>query len=89
VIECEPERVFAWAVDDPTNPTAIWRFRLEPKDGGTELSQWMQMGPGRSGLSLAIDRMPEKEQKIVFVRMREFEKNMQFTLEQIKRLAQG
>ena len=28
-------------------PTAIWRFRLEPpKDGGTELSQWMQMGPG-------------------------------------------
>jgi uncharacterized protein YndB with AHSA1/START domain len=89
VIECEPERVFAWAVDDPKNPTAIWRFRLEPKDGGTELSQWMQMGPGRSGLSLAIDRMPEKEQKIVFVRMREFEKNMQFTLEQIKRLAQG
>jgi len=87
VIECEPERVFAWAVDDPKNPTAIWRFRLEPKDGGTELSQWMQMGPGRSGLSLAIDRMPEKEQKIVFVRMREFEKNMQFTLEQIKRLA--
>ena len=89
VIECEHERVFAWAVDDPKNPTAIWRFRLEPKDGGTELSQWMQMGPGRSGLSLAIDRMPEKEQKIVFVRMREFEKNMQFTLEQIKRLAQG
>ena len=89
VIECEPERVFTWAVDDPKNPTAIWRFRLEPKDGGTELSQWMQMGPGRSGLSLAIDRMPEKEQKIVFVRMREFEKNMQFTLEQIKRLAQG
>ena len=89
VIECEPERVFAWAVADPENPTAIWRFRLEPKDGGTELSQWMQMGPGRSGLSLAIDRMPEKEQKIVFVRLREFEKNMEFTLEQIKRLAQG
>ncbi len=22
---------------------------LEPVDGGTELSQWMQMGPGRSG----------------------------------------
>ena len=89
VIECEPERVFAWAVGDPKNPTAIWRFRLEPKDGGTELSQWMQMGPGRSGLSLAIDRMPEKEQKIVFVRMREFEKNMEFTLDQINRLAQG
>jgi len=89
VIECEPERVLAWAVEDPANPTAIWRFRLEPKNGGTELSQWMQMGPARSGLSFAIDRMPEKEQKIVFVRMREFEQNMAFTLEQIKKLAES
>jgi Polyketide cyclase / dehydrase and lipid transport len=89
VIECEPERVFAWAVEDPANPTAIWRFRLEPKSGGTELSEWMQMGPARSGLSFAIDRMPEKEQKIVFVRMREFERNMAATLAHIKKLAEG
>jgi uncharacterized protein YndB with AHSA1/START domain len=89
VIECERDRVFAWAVGDPADPTAIWRFRLEPADGGTELSQWMQMGPGRSGLSLAIERMPDKEQKIVFVRMREFEHNMAVTLERIKTLAQG
>lgn len=88
VIECEPERVLAWAVEDPQNPTAIWRFRLEPKDGGTELSQWMQLGPARSGLSFAIDRMPEKEQKIVFVRMREFEQNMTATLAHIKKLAE-
>jgi len=89
VIECEPERVFAWAVEDPANPTAIWRFRLEPKNGGTELSEWMQMGPARSGRSFAIDRMPEKEQKIVFVRMREFEQNMAATLAHIKKLAEG
>jgi uncharacterized membrane protein len=89
VIECEPQRVLAWAVEDPANPTAIWRFRLQPKDGGTELSQWMQMGPARSGLSFAIDRMPDKEQKIVFVRMREFEQNMTSTLAHIKRLAEG
>ena len=89
VIECEPQRVFAWAVEDPANPTAIWRFRLEPKNGGTELSEWMQMGPARSGLSFAIDRMPEKEQKIVFVRMREFEQNMAATLAHIKKLAEG
>ncbi|MGA9508387.1 MAG: SRPBCC family protein [Candidatus Sulfotelmatobacter sp.] len=89
VIECEPERVFAWAVEDPANPTAIWRFRLEPENGGTELSEWMQMGPARSGLSIAIDRMPEKEQKIVFVRMREFEQNMAATLAHIKKLAEG
>jgi hypothetical protein len=53
------------------------------------LSEWMQMGPARSGLSFAIDRMPEKEQKIVFVRMREFEQNMAATLAHIKKLAEG
>ena len=89
VIECNPERVLAWAVEDPQNPTAIWRFRLEPKDGGTELSQWMQLGPAHSNLSFAIDRMPEKEQKIVFVRMREFEQNMTATLAHIKKLAEA
>lgn len=89
VIECEPGRVFAWAVQDPARPTAVWRFRLAGKDGGTQLSEWMRMGPGRSGLSLAIDRMPDKEQKIVFVRMREFERNMTATLEHIKKLAEA
>jgi len=49
----------------------------------------MQMGPARSGLSLAIDQMPDKEQKIVFVRMREFERNITATLEQIKKLAEA
>ncbi|MFJ4536865.1 SRPBCC family protein [Streptomyces tibetensis] len=84
VVACDPERVFAWAVGDPAEPSAVWRFTLEPRDGGTELSQWMRMGPGRSGLSFAIDAMPEKEQKIVFVRLREFERGMTAVLEHIK-----
>ena len=84
VVEFEPERVFCWAVGDPADPAALWRFLLEPKDGGTELSEWVQLGPGPSGLSLAIEQMPDKEQKIVFVRLREFERNMTFTLDQVK-----
>lgn len=79
---------FAWAVGDRDNPSATWRFRLAPKDGGTTLTYWMQMGPGRSGLSVAIDSMPDKEQKIVFVRMREFETAIGKTLAAIKRLAE-
>ncbi|MEU6772195.1 SRPBCC family protein [Streptomyces sp. NPDC046759] len=89
VIECAPERQFAWVVGDPDHPTAMWRFRLEPRADGTELTEWMQMGPARSGLSVAIDRMPGKERKIVFVRMREFERNMTVTLERIKKLAES
>jgi uncharacterized protein YndB with AHSA1/START domain len=89
VVDFERERVFGWAVGDPAQPSARWRFRLEPKDGGTELSEWMQMGPARSGLSFAIDQMPDKEQKIVFVRLREFERNMTRTLNHLKALAEA
>ena len=88
VVECEPGRLFAWAVGDPGDPAAVWRFRLEPYGAGTELSEWVQLGPGQSGLSLAIERMPDKEQKIVFVRMREFERNITATLAHIKKLAE-
>ncbi|WP_197509206.1 SRPBCC family protein [Mycobacterium sp. E3247] len=88
IVACDEPREFAWAVGDPTNPAAMWRFRLTPRDGGTALSYWMQMGPGRSGLSVAIESMPDKEQKIVFVRMREFEAAMGKTLAAIKRLAE-
>ena len=79
---------FAWAVGDADNPSAIWRFRLTPRDGGTNLSYWMQMGPAPSGLSVAIESMPDKEEKIVFVRLREFEAAISKTLAAIKRLAE-
>jgi uncharacterized protein YndB with AHSA1/START domain len=88
VVLWEPMRVFAWAVASPDNPSAIWRFTVEPERGGTALSEWMQMGPGPSGLCDAIERMPDKEQKIVFVRMREFERNITATLEAVKKLAE-
>jgi uncharacterized membrane protein len=89
IVECRPARLLAWAVHDPENPSARWRFRLEPQDGGTMLAEWAQLGPGRSGLSFAIDRMPDKEQKIVFVRLREFERGITATLAHIKQLAES
>ena len=56
---------------------------------GTLLEQRAQMGPGRSGLNLAIDAMPENEQKIVFVRLREFEAGLTSNVATIKELAEG
>lgn len=89
VVRFEPPRVFSWAVGDPEHPTATWRFTVEPAGDGTLLRQWMQMGPAPSGLSLAIERNPEKEQKIVFVRLRELEGNMSAALEEIRKLAEA
>jgi hypothetical protein len=88
VVAFDEPREFAWAVGDPVNPGSTWRFRLTPRDGGTNLTYWMQMGPARSGLSVAIESMPDKEQKIVFVRLREFESAIGKTLASIKRLAE-
>lgn len=88
IVACDEPREFAWAVGEPERPAAAWRFRLTPRDGGTDLSYWMQMGPGRSGLSVAIEAMPDKEQKIVFVRLREIEAAIDKTLATIKRLAE-
>jgi uncharacterized protein YndB with AHSA1/START domain len=84
VTECDPPYRFAWAVGDPGHPAATWRFNLKPDREGTLLEQWYQMGPGRSGLNIAIDAMPDKEQKIVFVRLREHEAAMNHNLAEIK-----
>ena len=88
VTECDPPHRFAWAVGDAARPSATWRFTLTPDGAGTLLEQWYQMGPARSGLNIAIDAMPDKEQKIVFVRLREHETGMKHNLAEIKELAE-
>ncbi|WP_017590126.1 SRPBCC family protein [Nocardiopsis ganjiahuensis] len=89
IVEYEAPRTLAWAVGEPEDPSATWRFTLEPEDGATVLRQWMRLGPGRSGLSYAIDLMPDKEQKIVFVRMRELEAGIRDTLAAIRDRAEA
>ncbi|MGH3172897.1 MAG: SRPBCC family protein [Streptosporangiaceae bacterium] len=84
VTECDEPHRFAWAVGDPSRPSATWRFTLRPDGAGTRLEQWMQMGPGRSFLNVAIDAMPDREAKIVFVRLREHEAGMKHNLAEIK-----
>jgi len=88
VVQCDPPRCFAWVVGDPAHPSATWRFTLKPDGDSTLLEQWYQMGPARSGLNIAIDAMPEKEQKIVFVRLREHETGMKHNLDAIKERAE-
>jgi Polyketide cyclase / dehydrase and lipid transport len=84
-----PEREFAWAVGDPKHPSAAWRFTLEPAADGTILRQWMRMGPAPSGLNIAIEARPDKEERIIARRLEEHRANMQTTVDGIKRLAEG
>jgi uncharacterized protein YndB with AHSA1/START domain len=90
ITACAPHELLAYDVggsDGP--PSASWRFTLEPTATGTRLTQWMRIGPGRSGVSRAIDAMPDKESKILHRRLGEHRANMQATLAGIKALAEG
>jgi hypothetical protein len=89
ITEYEPGAVFGWAVGDPDHPSATWRFTLRPEGDGTRLTQWMRMGPARSGINPAIDAMPDKEHRILERRLAEHRVNMTATLEGIKALAEG
>jgi hypothetical protein len=89
VTECEEPVVFAWTVGDLDAPNTTWRFRLEPTGYGTRLSQWMRLGSGPSGLTVAIERMPDKEERIVARRLAEFSTSMRANLELIKQRAEA
>ena len=90
VVRLEPLRRFEWAVTDPDSPSASWWFALEPAGpGALVLRQGTRLGPGRSGLNIAIDAMPDKEERIVARRLQEHERNMQATVDGVKRLAES
>jgi len=90
VTECAPPRAFEWAVGDPDFPSARWRFDLDPQPGGgTRLRQWVRIGPAPSGLTPAIEAMPDKEERIVARRLDEHRANMAATLAGIKDLAES
>ncbi|MFF6867912.1 SRPBCC family protein [Streptomyces sp. NPDC007910] len=92
-------RVFAWTVTDadgrfggpapdPARPMAAWRYELAPEDGGTRLRQSARLGPARSGVSLTLDRWPDREEEIVATRLEELRTGMGTTLAGIKSLAE-
>lgn len=86
----DPPHEFAFDVDGlDGRPGASWRFVVEPTAAGTRLTQSMRMGPGRSGISPAIDAMPDKESKILRRRLGEHRTNMEATVAGIKALAEA
>lgn len=100
VVELDEPRVFGWAVVDPdgragdtapdtAHPLATWRFETEPEGTGTRLRQTARIGPARSGVSVAIDRTPEREEEIVAWRLAELRTNIEATLRGIKTLAEA
>ena len=89
VTQFDPPRVFEWKVGDPNNASSTWRYDLAPEGSGTRLRQFTLMGPGPSGLTMAIDRMPDKEERIIANRCEEHRRNMTATVEGVKATAEA
>ena len=85
----EENRAFGWRTSDPEQPGARWRFDLEQGPGRTRLRFSVTIGPGASGTSAAVERMPDKEERIVLRRIRELRANMERTVAGIKQLAEN
>ena len=87
----EPERVFEWSVigrDDDVS--SIWRYTMTDRgEESVDLEFWFQMGPGRGGLNYAIERMPDKEERIIDRRMKEHRLNMERVVAGVKELAES
>jgi polyketide cyclase/dehydrase/lipid transport protein len=88
IVEFEPAQRFGWAVGDPGYPAAHWRFELEEEGDGTRLRQWMRLGPAPSGLTPAIERWPDKEERIIDRRLAEHRANMEATIRGIKEIVE-
>ncbi|MDH3500210.1 MAG: SRPBCC family protein [Acidimicrobiia bacterium] len=89
IIACEPGRTFAWAVGDTSSPAAVWTFIIEQSEEASVLTYRMQLGPGPSGLRVAIERFPDREAEIIQRRIEEQLVQMQRVLDGIKALAEA
>ena len=89
IVACEPPWVLAWHVSDAAQPSAQWRFELEPLGSGTRLRQSMTMGPGLSGTARRMVQDPEHAQEILRQRREQLRRNMERTTQGIKRLAEA
>jgi Polyketide cyclase / dehydrase and lipid transport len=87
----EVERLFEWSViGRDGDVSSIWRYSIDDLgDGTVRLDYWFQMGPGRGGLNYAIERMPDKEERIVARRLGEHELNMERVVAGVKELAES
>ncbi len=88
IVDYSPEKVFAWNASDAENPAAQWRFEIELGKNSTLLRFIMILGPGPSGLTAIIEKMPDLESRIINNRQNGQKENMARTVEGIRDLAE-
>ena len=89
IVAFDPPRLFSWAVGDPQTPAAIWTFDVSRLAAGTRVRYTAEIGPGRSGVTMLIEREPDRAQEIIERRLAQFRDGIQATLAGLRQLAEG
>ncbi len=89
VDRCQEPTEFGWVTSDPDNPGAQWRFDAATIAGAVRLRFSVILGPGPSGITAAIESMPDKEPRILSRRIDEHRANMTKVIEGIKAAAEA
>lgn len=89
ITEFDPPRAFEWAVGNPEGPAAVWRFDLASATDGTRLRYSARLGPGKSGVTMMIEREPDRAGHIVDNRMRQWRAGMQAVVAGLKAMAES
>ena len=85
----DPPRAFEWAVGNPDGPAAVWRFDLASATDGTRLRYSARLGPGKSGVTMMIEREPDRAGQIVDSRMRQWVAGMEAVVAGVKTIAES
>jgi uncharacterized protein YndB with AHSA1/START domain len=89
VLEYDRPRIFSWAVGDLGNPAATWQFELTPSDAACAVLYTARIGPGPSGVTMLIERQPDRAARIIADRLGALSSAMAATLAGIAGLAEG
>jgi len=88
IVAFDPPTQLAWAVGDPDNRAATWRFLLTGHHDVSQLRYRVVIGPGPSGVTMLIARDPTRRGFVIAHRLKEFHDNMIRTVCGIKALAE-
>ena len=89
ITDFDPPRAFEWVVGNPDGPAAVWRFELAPATDGTRLRYSARLGPGKSGVTMMIEREPDRAEKLIDDRMRQWLAGMEAVVAGVKALAES
>ena len=89
ITDFDPPRAFEWVVGNPDGPAAVWRFELAPATDGTRLRYSARLGPGKSGVTMMIEREPDRAVEIVDGRMRQWVTGMEAVVSGLKAIAES